>query len=155
MSRPYRPPRYANELPDDDAEAIAQLTGQDHGEDIDRRLKLMNAPRNCPPWMKNDPTWTSRFTAACELHEEEWTALMDAIEKNPKEIGDVSSDFIISQLYMLAKQDRKYTIKLQALKTLAEMKGLLKTEGSSADMGDALEAILERHGKIRGPRRVG
>lgn len=162
------------ELPDDDSEAIAELTGQprSRGGHEDR---LGTAPqeithyrgvkRRCSGRMLRDPEATIRFmdavdnwkdgTAPAQLraqHIDRITSgttaeFLGKLERGEiKSINDVPEGFLVSQLMAVVLDPRRPQVSMQALKELAR----LKSEADAAKVrGDQGAETLERLKQIQ------
>jgi hypothetical protein len=137
-------PRTADELPDDDDEAISILSGQLYdGCEIGRRERKLWPKRNCPPSVKRDPEMTERFKRAVVIHDEELDELMADVERGDIDLAKITESDIISGFHALAKDKRRPAVQLGALTRLAEMKGLLKNKERGVVTDDKLESMLD------------
>lgn len=145
MSTAWSPPRTAAELPDDDHEAAYVLTGGLYdGCEIGRRERKLWPKRNCPPSVKRDPEMTARFRAAVLRHDQTLNQIMKDIEDGKLRLDQIADEDIIGGLAALAKDPRRPSVQLQAWKTLAEMRGLIRNAEAGAPLGDEqLERLLE------------
>ena len=146
MSSAWSPPRTADELPDDDDEAINVLSGQLHdGNEIGRRERKLWPERHCPPWMKTDAKMTERFHRAVRHWDKELLETMadEGIRHEPRSLAEITENEIVGALSALAADKRRPAVQLGALTRLAEMKGLLKNKDRGPVTDDKLEAALD------------
>lgn len=155
MSTAWSPPRTAAELPDDDHEAAYQITGGLYdGCEIDRRRRKLWPKRNC---RSNDPEMTRKFRAAVIRHDEHLMAIKKAVELGELKLEDITDEQIIAGLHALCIDDRRPSVQLGALKTLAEMRGLIRNSELAPVSDEALEQALEEAQERRaqrGPRPI-
>ena len=152
MSTAWSPPRSADELPDDDDEAIGVLSGQLHdGKVIGRRERKLWPERNCPPWMRKDPEMTQKFQQAVVRWDEELKDIMsqDGIDHEAMQLDEIADAELVGMLMALAKDKRRPAVQLGALTRLAEMKGLLKNKDRGAVTDDKLEDMLQERAQRR------
>ena len=143
----------ADDLPDDDDEAIYRLTGGlFEGKDFERREESLLPERHCKPWMKGDPEMTERFKEAVRLHaprckrilaheQETFEALMEKIENGEiKDLDDIPQELVLNAIVDKMADARSHNTQLNAAKLLAEMKGMTKQthEGAMVDKLDEL-----------------
>lgn len=168
MSRSLTP-KSVDDLDDDDAQAIAQITGALYdGDPIGRRLaRTPKIKRNCAPSCKKDPALTALFYRRVAFHEPRVTAMeqdaksqLDTIEElansgDLKGIEDVPEEWIVRGLVRAATDTRRPSVQLKALQALAEMKGLGKPKDSTS-AADALEDMIDQfeQRQQRRPRAV-
>ena len=144
MSTAWSPPRTAEELPDDDHEAIYRITGGLYdGLEIDRRKRKLWPTRNCPPSVKRDPEMTEKFRKAVTEHDRHLMDIEARIKSGELKLEEVTDEFIISGLAKLALDGRRQGAQLSALKALAEIRGLLKNSERASVDDDTLEQLLE------------
>ena len=154
MSRAHNKKRGSSEVSGDDKEAIYELSGGLHEDgDIEKRRARLLPPRRCPPWMKRDHDATMRFAERVNYWDNWLAENMIDMAEGRKKLEDISEDEIIGGLYELAKDRRRTTSQLAALKTLAEMKGMLGGSGSSDTLDERLDALLEAAARERKGRR--
>jgi len=153
MSSAWSPPRTADELPDDDDEAISVLSGQLYdGNEVGRRERKLWPERNCPPWMRKDPEATEAFQKAVVRWDKELKDVMgkEGIEYEHQQLDDIAEAELVGMLMSLAKDKRRPAVQLGALTRLAEMKGLLKNKDRGAVTDDKLENMLDELAQRRG-----
>ncbi len=146
MGKTWSPPRTADELPDDDDEAVEVLAGgYTDGNEIARRERKLWPERNCPPWMKKDPEATKRFRDAVVNWDKELKDVMgeEGIKSVPTPLEDVAEDEVVGMLLALARDKRRPAVQLGAITRLAEMKGMLKNKDRGPVDADKLEEMLE------------
>ena len=158
MSTAWSPPRTAAELPDDDHEAAYQITGGLYdGCEIGRRERKLWPKRNCPPFMKRDPEMTARFHEAVLEHDEALMAIEKAVRLGSLKLEDITDEQIIAGLHALCIDNRRPSVQLGALKTLAEMRGLIRNSETTPVSDEVLEQALEEAQERRanrGPRSI-
>lgn len=166
MSQSYRR-RRVEDLPDDDAEAIYQLTGGLHGgAEFLRRKRLMEPERNCPPWMKTDEEMTRRFRKAVLRHEPALERMERALDSINQEIermlkdGEITSfadipESILVRVCMTQMIDgRRPTAVNKAVEMAAKIKGLLG-ERPIVGSDEVLDSLLERLDSHRSQQPTG
>lgn len=158
MSKAWAPPRTADELPDDDHECAYRITGGLYdGAEIGRRERKLWPERRCPPRLRKDPEFTARFHKAVLEHDKELNQIMADVESGKLKLSEISDEEIIAGLHALAKDKRRPSVQLQALKTLAEMRGLIKNADAGAGASDdQLEQLLaDRRAGLEGAVEAG
>jgi hypothetical protein len=155
VSRAWSPPRRADELPDDDHDAAYRLTGGLYdGVEIGRRERKLWPPRRCPPFVRNDPEMTERFKEAVMQHDELLKEIQEKVDAGEIDLASVSDADIVGGLRLLSLDRRRPSVQLQALKTLAEMRGLIKNSDTGGQVSDdELERILQEAELERSERR--
>lgn len=157
MARSWNEPRTADELPDDDKEAIYQITGGLYdGSEVGRRERKLWPKRNCPPSMKKDPVATARFKEAVMSHDDALKDIEERVASGEIDLSEISEAEIIGGLRLLSLDKRRPAVQLGAFTRLAELKGMLKNNdfsgGGASD--DQLEQMLEERDAASGRNRV-
>ena len=144
----------ADDLPDDDDEAIYRLTGGlFEGKDFERREESLLPERNCKPWMKGDPEMTERFKEAVRLHaprckkileheQETFDLLMAMIDNDDiKDLDDIPPELVLKAIVDKMSDARSPQTQLNAAKLLAEMKGMTRQSGEAVVV-DKLDELI-------------
>lgn len=159
-ARNYNP--RTDELPDDDDEALAHLTGQLYdGDPVSERLrkKALDAgvERNCDPKTKRDREATNLFYERVAFHEQQmkssefYTGLREKLGKEadllfgpdgPKSLDDLPEDLVVKVVLALMVDTRRPAVQLSAAKLVAQMKGMLGG-GPKGDTEDILDSLLQ------------
>lgn len=162
--------RNADDLPEDDDAAIRELTGgsTDDFDAVERRLRKAPAkPKTRLAHVIDDAQ--ERLDAAVEVHtpakqvkdklRQRAEGRVDMMKSLGDKVGtaeDLPEEFIIVGLISAAQDSSRPSVQLQALKTLAEMKGLFRPDSTgetSKGVADLFEELIERR-KVRGPRPI-
>ncbi len=146
--------RRADDLPDDDNEAIYRMTGGlFEGKDFERREETLLPERHCKPWMKVDPEMTERFKEAVKLHaprckkileheQATFDALMEMIDNGDiQDLDDIPAHLVLQAIVDKMSDARSPQTQLNAAKLLAEMKGMTKQTGE-ATVVDKLDELI-------------